>query len=469
MSEYKNDILNQQFISQIIDSMVDGVFITDLKGLITFWNPSMEKISGYKSREVLGKSCQILQCSDCYSVGSPEMPEEKHGLPEPHQSDTRECVLRHRDGHDVPVVKKASTIHDEKGSIVGVIEAVIDISELKKARREADEASFRLGEIHRMSNIICKSDEMYDLFTAIRAAADTRTNVIIYGESGTGKELVAGAIHYASARKNYPFIAVNCSALSEQLLESELFGHLKGALSGALRDRTGRIEEAEGGSIFLDEVGELSPFIQVKLLRLLQEKKMERIGESRVRNVDVRIIAATHKNLQKMVQQGIFREDLYYRLNTLPIEIPPLRNRKEDIPLLVSHFIKQLNTNTGRHILGVDKKAMRALMDHTWPGNVRELQNALEYAFVLCKEDRICPDDLPSSIRMYSKVSAGSDSKREFSPQNAVRTNLTKSKLLDLLHENGWNKLAVSRIVGVSHTSIWKYMKKWDIPLKRPE
>ena len=315
------------------------------------------------------------------------------------QSEAKECNVRHKDGHDVSVIKNASVVKNEDGEVIGIVETVTDMTELMRARKKAEEAVFRLGEIHRMDNIIGKSRAMQKVFEAIRAAAASEATILIQGDSGTGKELVAGAIHFNSDRREGPLVAVNCSALSENLLESELFGHVKGSFTGANRDRKGRFEESSGGTIFLDEIGELSPYIQVKLLRVLQEREVERVGDSRRHKIDIRIITATHKDLYARVREGLFREDLYYRLKVFPIHLPPLRERREDIPILADYFIKRMNKKTGKPITGLSTAAMRVFMDHPWPGNVRELENAIEHAFVLCNRKEIDTVDLPVEIR----------------------------------------------------------------------
>jgi two-component system response regulator HydG len=467
MEDKTHEIWNLRFVNQIITSMADGVFTMDPDGRISSWNRSMERIIGYTAQEAMGKTCELLRCSRCFGKECPSGI-KNCGIMEHGSSETKECLLRHKDGHDVAVIKNAGVVRDEKENIIGVVETVTDLTELNKARRKAEEAALRLGEIYRMDNLIGKSHEMRNVFTAIKAAASSDATILIHGESGTGKELVAGAIHYNSERKHKPLITVNCSALSESLLESELFGHVKGAYTGAIRDRAGRFEEAQGGTIFLDEIGELSPFIQIKLLRVLQEREIERVGESRKRKIDIRIITATHQDLYSQVREGLFREDLYYRLKVFPIHLPPLRERKEDIPLLVSHFINLMNQKAGKGIQGVSQSAMRIFMDYFWPGNVRELENAIEHAFVLCNREQIDSDDLPVEIRHADHTST----RLEISPSSLSRPiprkKLSKETLLDLLKTCDWNKAEVGRRVGLSHTAIWKYMKKWEIPLKRP-
>lgn len=467
MQDKIHEIWNFRFVNQIIDSMADGVFTMDAYGRISSWNRSMESISGYTAQEAMGKTCELLRFSRCFGKECPA-DINKCGIMVHRSYEVKECMMQHKDGHDVPVIKNAGVVRDEKQNIIGVVETVTDLTELNRARQKAEEAALRLGEIHRLDNIIGKSQAMRNVFTAIKAAASSDATVLVQGESGTGKELVAGAIHYNSERKDKPLITVNCSALSESLLESELFGHVKGAYTGAIHDRTGRFEEAQRGTIFLDEIGELSPFIQVKLLRVLQEREIERVGESRKRKVDIRVVAATHQHLYSQVQKGYFREDLYYRLKVFPINLPPLRERKEDLPLLVSHFIKAQNRKTGKQIQRISQAALRIFMDYPWPGNVREVENAIEHAFVLCNKDRINPFDLPVEIRQIEYQASFSTIPEKLRSNPVPRKRLSKEVLLNLLDECDWNKAAVGRRAGLSRTAIWKYMKKWEIPLKRP-
>jgi two-component system, NtrC family, response regulator HydG len=466
MDDQTHELWNLRFINQIINSMADGVFTMDAGGRISSWNRSMERISGYTAREALGKTCQLLQCSRCFGK---ECPAGLHkcGIIEKGISEAKECQVRHKDGRDVAVIKNASVVRDEKDRIIGVVETVTDLTELNRARQKAEEAALRLGEVHRLDNIIGQSHAMRKVFGAIRAAASSEATILVQGESGTGKELVAAAIHYNSERRDGPLVTVNCSALSETLLESELFGHVKGAYTGAVRDRVGRFEEAQGGTIFLDEIGDLSPLIQVKLLRVLQEREVERVGDSGRRKIDIRIITATHQDLYARVREGYFREDLYYRLKVFPIFLPPLRKRKDDLPLLISHFLNLMNRKTGKKIRRVSQPAMRLLMDYAWPGNIRELENAIEHAFVLCDRDQVEPLDLPAEIRRAEDPATCREVSAAAGRAPVRRKKLTKEALLDLLDAYDWNKAEVGRQAGLSRTAIWKYMKKWDIPLQK--
>ncbi len=463
-----HQLWNVNFLNQILDTMAEGLFTLDEQGVVTSWNRSMEKISGYSAQEAVGYPCSLIQCSQCFGKRCPA-DVNACGVIQHGRTEAKECSIRHKDGYDISVIKNARLALDDNGRILGIVETITDLTELKKIKMTAEEAQRKLKKAYQLGNIIGKSPAMQNVFDAIRAAANSRANILIQGDSGTGKELVAGAIHHTGNDDAGPLITVNCSALSETLLESELFGHVKGAFTGAHRDRKGRFEEADGGTIFLDEIGELTPYMQIKLLRVLQEREIERVGDSRKIKIDIRIIAATHQNLYELTQQGKFREDLFYRLKVFPIMVPPLRDRRVDIPLLVSHFVKKGNKRENKSIEGVDEKGMKRLMEHPWPGNIRELENAVEHAFVICNTNRITLNDLPSEIRetpiisnnhMSNSLSGTGNHRMEHT------VNLTRESLIQLLWENNWNKAEVGRKIQKSRTAVWKYMKKWDIPLQ---
>jgi len=455
------DMWDARFLNQIIDTMANGLFTMDISGKITSWNSAMESISGYSVEEALGKTCGLLQCDSCFGKNCPT-DINRCGVLKHENTDHKECFVKHKNGHYISVIKTARAIKDQNGKVVGVVESLADLTELNSVRKKIAEAERRLGETYRLGNIIGKSRKMQEVFEAIRVAAESRANILIQGESGTGKELVAMAIHYNGFEATSPLVTVNCSALSETLLESELFGHVKGAFTGAHRDRMGRFEEAHHGTIFLDEIGEVTPYIQVKLLRVIQEREIERVGESKKRKIDIRIIAATNQNLMALTNMGKFREDLFYRLKVFPITIPPLRERREDIPLLVRHFIEKGNKREHRKIKKVTQEGMRPLMEYHWPGNVRELDNAIAHAFVLCRADQIDLKDLPVEIRNYSPElqTVG------ISTTSTISTPPTRETLLDMLNQCGWNKAEVARRMGKSRTAVWKYMNKLEIPLK---
>jgi len=318
-----------------------------------------------------------------------------------------------------------------------------------------------------------KSPVMQEVYNFIEMAASTDSNVVILGESGSGKELAASAIHQLSRRQKNLFVRVNCAALTESLLESELFGHVKGAFTGAFKDHFGKFEYADKGTLFLDEIGEITPSMQAKLLRVLQEKVITRVGDNKEIAVDVRIIAATNKNLRQLVTKGMFREDLFYRLNVFPILLPPLRERKPDIPLLINHFILKFNKKTGKHIGGCSPDTMRIIMAYCWPGNVRELENAIEHAFVLCKGQEIQTVDLPHELRV-AVVRDGICAERKagleptihtlpIQPAIQTRHDLTMEIIQTVIAHHNGNKTAAARELGISKVGLWKKMKKLGI------
>jgi transcriptional regulator with GAF, ATPase, and Fis domain len=321
---------------------------------------------------------------------------------------------------------------------------------------------------HQCNGIVGTSRGMGKIHSAIAMVSPSNASVLIQGESGTGKELVARAVHCFSDRRAFPFVTINCSVFSESLLESELFGHAKGAFTGAVTERIGRFEAANRGTVFLDEIGELTPYMQVKLLRVLQEREFERVGASEKQSIDIRVLAATNRDLSDCVEQGTFREDLYYRLKVFPINMPPLRKRKTDIPALVNHFIGLQHTESGKRISGIREQAMQILMAYPWPGNVRELRNAIEFAFIVCPGELIDVADLPMEIRQYH-LQPSKFQKKGLSPGHVIPApkRLSPETLFNLLNECDWNKAEVGRRAGLSRTTIWTYMKKWDIPLNR--
>lgn len=467
MENIQQELEKNELLKRLLEAIGDGVFVLDPSGKIVAWNPAMEAITGYSFKEIKGKNCKILRFSQCFGKDCPSGMDDCKILKTGKITPT-ECMISHRDGHAISVSKSARAIRNDRGQVLGVVETVTDLTKLKNARLKMEKATRRLGELNRLGGIIAKSEVMQNVFSFIKASATSETSILIQGESGTGKELVARAIHSIGERRNKPMITVNCSALSESLLESELFGHVKGAFTGAGRDRIGRFEQADQGTIFLDEIGEISPYIQVKLLRVLQEKEIERVGDSRKRKVDIRIITASNKDLKSLVNDGLFREDLYYRLKVFPIYLPPLRNRREDIPLLVNHFIGLNNKISGANVTGMAEPARKTFMEYDWPGNIRELANAIEHAFVLCSGRQIELEDLPVEISGQNTTYAELPQSYPESapPRKQQRPPLDRKRLLAILRESGWNKAEAARKTGFSRASIWKYMKKWGIPMQ---
>ena len=444
----------------VVDTIQDGIMIVDEGGTIVSVNKALEKITGYSRDEMLGKPCTILNCDVC------EIVLEKEGnfwckLFKTGNLDLRECTFRKKDGNDIHVLKNASLLHDAKGRVMGAVETVTDISEIV----EKDNQIAQLQEALRLENgfngMLGTSPDMQQMFSLIVNSAQSDAPVIIFGESGTGKEMVAKAIHEASMRKEKPYIKVNCAALNESLLESELFGHVKGAFTGAFQNREGRFEAAHRGTIFLDEIGDLPLSTQVKLLRVLEEMIIEKVGDNRPINVDVRIISATNKDLKTLVDNGHFREDLFYRINVIPISVPPLRDRIDDIPILADAFFRRTKLKNNKKIQGIANEAMKLLMEYAWPGNVRELKSAFEYAFVTCQNASILPEHLPPNII------------HEKSILNTVKTpslnreELKKQRLVKALEQTNGNQSEAADILGVSRVTVWNQMKRYGINLKR--
>ncbi|NLD99895.1 MAG: sigma 54-interacting transcriptional regulator [Fibrobacter sp.] len=443
-------------LQTILQTLAEGLFLIDTDGTIQFCNRALEEMTGKSRDEIIGQKCCTLMQEVC-------SPPPECTLFESGSITNTECSLMKTDGTSVSVLKNARILRDEDGQIMGAIETVTDISVLRSTEKKLLQLEAS-SQNERSQVIVGKSRAIKELFNLIDLAAASNATVLITGETGTGKELAAQQIHQCSIRKDSPFVKLNCSALPEALLESELFGHAKGSFTGAIKDRPGRFEVADGGTLFLDEIGELSPLIQVKLLRFLQEKEFERVGENITRKADVRIITATHRNLRQMVQDGTFREDLYYRLKVFPIHIPPLRDRKEDIGLLTDHFIRKFNQETGKSITGLNHDATVTMMDYCWPGNIRELENAIEHAFVTCQDPIIGIFDLPLEIRKV-ELRKGICATEPMEMQNKVdyyrkRPALTNEDFMIILKECNGNQSEVARRLGIDRTTVWRKMKK---------
>lgn len=449
-----------QYWKTVVDTIQDGVMIVSPEGTIVSVNRAFEEITGYGHEEIVGQSCTILNCTSCEIVrGKGQC--QWCAMFEKGRLRRQKCLLVRKDGQPISVVKNASVLKDEAGKVTGAVETMTDITDL--VDKETQIASFRreLDAEDRFYGMIGTSAKMQQVFELIANAAQSDAPVIIYGESGTGKELVARAIHEASQRRKKPYIKVNCAALNESLLESELFGHVKGAFTGAHRDREGRFELAHGGDIFLDEIGDLPLSTQVKLLRVLEEKVVERVGDHRPITIDTRIISATNRDLPELIARGHFREDFYYRINVIPIHVPPLRERVEDIPLLARSFFNRILLKSNKQIQGVSNAALETLMAYNWPGNVRELKSAFEFAFVSCQGEIILPENMPRHI------SAGS------SPDSASTTvpdinfdDLKKKRLIRALAASGGNQSEAARLLGISRTSVWNQIKRYKIDLR---
>ena len=428
-------------LEAIFRSVKDAIISVNKDLEIIEVNESATKICGI-TRDSIGKkfSSTHSNCSGkCLNVLTETLSEKKtvefHSL---------ECSSNGKTGQIVSL--NTSPLLDRHNTFSGAIMVISDETRLSGLERE-------LNERQRFHKIIGRSEEMQEIYSLIELLTDVETTVLINGESGTGKELVAEALHFKGTRSEKPIIKVNCSALTESLLESELFGHIKGSFTGAIRDKIGRFESADGGTIFLDEIADISPKIQVQLLRVLQEKEIERVGDSETRQVDVRVVTATNQNLSEKVKKGEFREDLFYRLNVMRIIIPPLRDRREDIPLLVDHFLDKFNMKFNKKIIGISSDTQKMFMNYEWRGNVRELEHAIEHAFILCRQQTILPEHLPPEIRSV---------KINRTPLNDVEID-NPEVIMDALEKASWNKTKAAEILGVSRRSIYRKIKEFNI------
>ncbi len=440
----------------VVDIIHDGVMLVDIGGTIVSANQALVDISGYRQDELVGQPCSILKCSSCKRIFDPT---GKHWckLFNVGEVKMQKCTMVRKDGTSVHVMKNASVLRENE-LIVGAVETFADITELIEKSSQIEAYRRKLREENVFEGMLGSSPLMSRTFDLIENVAASDAPALILGESGTGKELVAKAIHKSSGRKDRPYVKVNCSALNESILESELFGHVKGAFTGAYQSREGRFEAANGGDIFLDEIGDLPQSIQIKLLRVLEEKVIERVGDNKSIPVDVRIITATNRDLKAHVEDGSFRSDFYYRINVLPIEVPSLRERPEDIPLLAEMFFRHLQMKSNKSIKGISPEAMGILVEYQWPGNIRQLKSAFEYSFVTCMEDQIKPSHLPPDIFKEKNLSNAP------SPYKNISNNERKKKaLVEALNEAGGNKSEAARILGVSRVTVWNQMHRYNI------
>jgi PAS domain S-box-containing protein len=437
----------------IFHSVGDGILTVDVDLRVTNINRAAQEMLGFPADEAIGASVQEVLRARLWDI-APIVHETMRG----EGVRERENILARRDGADVRVLLGASRLVDGKGLLAGAVLILRDITHLR-------DLELRLETRASLHAIAGKSHLMQQLYALIEQVAPTDSTVLILGESGTGKERIADAIHLGSRRRGGTFVKVNCSALSESLLESELFGHVKGAFTGATYDRKGRFEAADGGTIFLDEVGDLTERIQVKLLRVLQEREIERVGDTRVLSIDARVLAATNRPLRTLVDEGRFRQDLYYRLNVIPIRVPPLRERKEDIPDLATLFLHEMNEKMERKIERISRDALRAMMDYGWPGNVRELRNAMEHAVVKSRGRTVLLEDLPEEIVAATaravpplaggQMGRGWGSVTPWSPDRDERKTIA-----DALRRSGGHRGRAAKLLGIDRTTLWRKMRR---------
>ncbi len=445
----------------VVNTIRDGIMIVNTRGTMVSVNRAFEKITGYPREELIGQTCMLLNCDTC---DHSEESRDGHWCELFRRGDirTRQTVIHKKDGSPVHVVRNGSLLRDSTGNVIGAVGTLTDISDLIEKDNQLEAFRRELRSQDGFHGIVGASPAMRQVFDLIENAARSDAPVIIYGESGTGKELVSQAIHEIGKRSSGPFIKVNCASLTDSLLESELFGHVRGAYTGAVRDRIGRFEKASGGDIFLDEIGDLPITTQVKLLRVLEDKVVERVGASSPISVDVRIISATSRDLTRLVEEQRFREDFYFRINVIPIQLPPLRDRAEDVPLLAETFFRTIRLKSGKDITGIADATMEALMGYHWPGNVRELKSAFEYAFVTCHSSLIRPAHLPKNISGGTGGYAAPAARRAFNLKE-----IQKRELIEALEASGGNQSHAAEILGVTRVTVYNRMKRYGISAQR--
>jgi len=438
--------LTESHSKTILDSIVEGVFTVDNDLRITYFNKAAEKITGVKKEKAVGEFCfETLKSNICESACP-----IKNSITTGEDSINQKVNILRYNGKEIPISINSSALKDENGETIGGVETFRDLSTIEALRKEIEKG-------YTFEDIVSKNHKLLELFSILPNIAESEATVLIQGPSGSGKELFARAIHNLSFRKDGPFIAINCGALPDNLLESELFGYYKGAFTDAQKDKPGRFELAKGGTIFLDEVESLSPATQVKLLRVLQEKEFEPLGATSPVKSDVRVISATKENLLNLIAKDKFRDDLFFRLNIVKIELPSLSERKDDIPYLINHFIELFNYKMEKMITGVSSEVLEFLMNYSFPGNIRELENIIEHAFVMCQNEIIQIDNLPHDL--------------VFSEENLNRTKPTIQPLqqsecdviFESLERHSWNKAEVAKELKLHRSTLWRKMKKYGL------
>ncbi len=440
--------LSPKRMATILDSVADGVFTVDSDWNITSFNRAAEQITGFAREKAIGQKCfDVFRANICQAACA-----LRETMQSGRQRVARRINILNSRGEKIPVSISTSVLRDEQGQIVGGVETFRDLSAIELLRKEIDDH-------YTFQDIISKNHEIRRIIDILPDIAASESTVLIEGPTGSGKELFAKAIHTLSKRSRRKYIAVNCGALPDTLLESELFGYKKGAFTDAFKDKPGRFALAEGGTLLLDEIGDISTALQMKLLRVLQEKEYEPLGATATVKANVRIITATNKPLTEAVARGTFREDLFYRLNVVRIVLPPLANRREDIPLLTDHFIRQFNARQGKQIEGISEEALAVLLGCNFPGNVRQLQNVIEHAVVLGRGDRIELDCLPAELTQA--VSA--DGAAETGPTGNPLLEAEAAAIREALGRHGGHRGKTATALGIDKTTLWRKMKKYSI------
>jgi len=433
--------------SIILESISDGVFTVDHEWRITSFNRAAEEITGIARAEAIGRYCwEVFRSNMC--EGDCAL---RRTMKEGRSFVSTSTYIINSDKQRIPISVSTAPLKNEEGVILGGVETFRDNTVVEELRRELN-GSFRQGDMVSCSHL------MKNIFTVLPQIAESDATVLIEGETGTGKEILARALHDQSTRRDKPFVAINCAALPDSLLESELFGYKAGAFTNAVRDKPGYFSMAQGGTILLDELGETSPAFQVKLLRVLEERTFQMLGDVRQQQANVRILAATNLDIESLVEQGRFRQDLYYRINIVRLRLPPLRDRKEDIPLLIERFIDKMNRLRGKAVSGIGSVALERLMRHDYPGNIRELENIIEHAFILCAQGEINLQHLPTYM-------ARPEPEIATSPLRAAHQATEAEVLREALRRNGYNRLATARELGMHKSTLFRKLKKLNLIL----
>lgn len=439
---------NLELFRVILSSIADGVFTVNSERIITSFNRAAEKITGIPASQAVGKHCQDVFhsdiCENCLLKDTLET-----GI----DAIDRPVNIINSQGNKIPISISTAVLKDEEGNALGAVETFRDLSTIEHLRKE-------LSRNYSLEDIISKSPKMHKLFAILPDIAESESTVLIQGPSGSGKELFARAIHNLSPRKKANYVVINCSTLPVQLFESEIFGYVRGAFTDARRDKKGKLAAGNGGTVFFDEIGELPLSIQVKLLRLLQEREYEPLGSTETIKADIRIVAATNKDLKKLVEQAKFRDDLYFRLAVVKFELPPLKDKREDIPYLVDHFINKFNAKTGKKIISVSPNVMSTLMGYDYPGNIRELENIIEHGFVLCRGSIIKREHLPPELIHIEK---DSEVNKDILSTPVTESIDEQNQIISTLRNCGGVISKAAEELGVHRTTLWRKIKRYNI------
>lgn len=444
-------IQENQFFKVILSSIADGVFTVDNNRRITSFNPAAERITGTPVAKAIGKKCYEVFHSDICESGC---------ILERTMSTGREAIdvpvrILDASGRRIPISISTAVLRDDNGRVLGAVETFRDLSAIENLRKQLEKS-------YSYEDIVTKSPKILKMLAILPDVAESESTVLIQGPSGSGKELFARAVHNLSPRKNKPYVVINCGAMPPQLFESEMFGYVQGAFTDAKKDKPGKVGLAEGGTVFLDEVGELPAQVQVKLLRLLQEHEYEPVGSLKTHKANIRVVAATNRDLKELTRKKQFRDDLYFRLAVIKFDLPPLSERREDIPYLVDHFIRLFNARKGKNLIGVSPAVMKLLLQHNFPGNVRELENIIEYGYAICKGRTLEIDHLPAELQEKISDKERINDSRQITHQVHFANNEEMQIRIALSKCEG-KKTEAAKLLGIDRTTLWRKMKKMNI------